>query len=360
MINLTLNDATQLTILPHLERTEELLNKAIKSLGGKSDVEVIAMPDLGLSNNATRMRGGFFTGMYLNWHSDIPFVPVDTTINSCGVYIFTLKRLLEKEEFSKLLGQAKDNIGSLNYSWNFDRGNHFITMGAFANGTPCVIMHASANEYKKDDPDKALYPAENNWYYNQIKCFSDEKSDGRFLRYIVGDTAEKFIETATSLSEINKRRFQEIAYFIFGDLVNQEYLYVPHYGMPTRTSVAIGCSWMDGKYALLTAPRKNIFIVSPTKKGSNKTINGYMLNPHGLGVEWDNPTITYADKSIFLNSEKVSDENVFLYLKGKKIRMMDASDVDIFDYASKIFKTCPGDIIETITPIASLSNYGII
>ncbi len=91
MKNLTLNDPTQRELLSHLQITENLLAKVGTKLSGcKKTASITAMPDLGIAHNVTRMRGGFFTGAHYTWDSDVPFIPVDTTVNVCGTAIFRI------------------------------------------------------------------------------------------------------------------------------------------------------------------------------------------------------------------------------------------------------------------------------
>ena len=70
MIDKTFSDNTQKAIMPHLKITEQLVSSALeKETGKECNVEITAMPDLGLANNSLRMRGGFFTGMFIEWLS---------------------------------------------------------------------------------------------------------------------------------------------------------------------------------------------------------------------------------------------------------------------------------------------------
>ena len=52
---------------------------------------IYAMPDLGIAQNGTRMLGGFYTGSCYSWDSDVPFIPVDATVNVCGTAVYRLK-----------------------------------------------------------------------------------------------------------------------------------------------------------------------------------------------------------------------------------------------------------------------------
>jgi hypothetical protein len=361
MINLTINDATQKAILPHLQITEELLSSAILyETGIEGSAEIIAMPDLGLASNSIRMRGGFFTGMYAKWQSSIPFIPIDATINSCGVYVFTLRDIIDRDTFLDLIQNAKNRINKLRYSWNFERGNHFINIGTLDNGTPCVVMHASADEYKKKNVD-ALYPTEQSWYFDSIKTYYSESCSGRYLRYITGTKAERFINIASSIEEINRKRMQEIAHLIFNNLINEELLFVSHYGMPTESSLAIGCSWKSKMFTLLTAPRKDIYIIKPT--ADQHTVNTGSTNilyPHGLGVMINDPKISYHNGTMTINGVNIDSDYSVSLVPFKQVRMQDTSDYDIMDFVQNYAKSRECQIAHVIKPTMSLNSVGVI
>ena len=72
----------------------------------QQESNIYAMPDLGIAQNGTRMLGGFYTGACYSWNSDIPFVPIDTTVNVCGTAVYKLKQKITRQEFKRRL----DNI----------------------------------------------------------------------------------------------------------------------------------------------------------------------------------------------------------------------------------------------------------
>lgn len=355
MINNTLNDCTQKAILPVLEVTEELISKAINQIDNISpEVEIVAMPDLGFSNNVIRMRGGFYTGMYLKWNSNTPFVPVDATINSCGVSIFLLNESVSYENFIEKIGLAKNKICRLGYNWNFERGNHFIALCRLDDGRHCVAIHASADEYKKSIPNCSLYPFPGVWYYDDIKVIQSTSVSGRYLRYLSGKPAEKFITVATRLEDINHKRLNQVAEMIFGDCIESEMLYVPHYGMPTETSIAIGCSWKRDQSVLLTVSSRDFYIISNKAYGNN-TI---WLTPHGFGAEILSPDVTYENNDYIISGTVVRNDDDVRKIKGKGIRCAGLSNVDVELHAKKIIKMCNAKIVYKIHPLMAVSWNG--
>ena len=66
------------------------------------------MPDLGLPSNVNRIHGGFFTGALYTWQTSTPIVPVDTTVNSCGISVYRVSAEIgSQKEFDYLINRAK-------------------------------------------------------------------------------------------------------------------------------------------------------------------------------------------------------------------------------------------------------------
>ena len=108
--NFSLNDNTQKEILKHLEITSKLLSKVGTELSGTQKESMIyAMPDLGIAQNGTRMLGGFYTFSCYSWDSDVPFIPVDATVNVCGTAVYRLKQKITPQEFQRRLDGVMKN-----------------------------------------------------------------------------------------------------------------------------------------------------------------------------------------------------------------------------------------------------------
>jgi len=149
VINFSLNDNTQKEILKHLEITSKLLSKVGTQLSGtQKESRIFAMPDLGIAQNGTRMLGGFYTGACYSWDSDVPFIPVDATVNVCGTAVYRLKDKVSVQEFKSRLDNVMANretylkyatthlpaqiLDSIDlemtnkFYWNYNVGNHFV------------------------------------------------------------------------------------------------------------------------------------------------------------------------------------------------------------------------------------------
>ena len=356
MNNRSLNDDTQLALIPHIRDTQRLLEEAISILNsGNGDAEITIMPDLGISSNAVRMNGGFFTGMFVWWDSQIPFIPIDTTVNGCGVSIYTLNDTLSTSEFFERVNHAKQVFSKYSYSWNFERGNHFISYGITEGGQPCAVFHASVDEYKRSVGDCSLYPDINVWYADDIKLL--QLGNGRYLRFITGSSAEKFSAIATTLPQKNDRRMDIAAELVFGKYLKDKLFYIPHYGMPDEHSVAIGCSWYKNQYALLTARGKNIYLILPEQSTDDQK---YILNPHGFGVQLSKPcSVAYQNNhTLCLNTVPITNQTPILTTDIQRIRGTQMQDYEIKMHVDRILQICQGSILDTIHQIASVSSVG--
>ena len=288
-------DTTQRAILPHLQRTENLLAAASSTESRhKEDAEIVVLPDLGLPHNVRRMHGGFYTGAFYQWSGDVPLVPVDATVNVCGVSVFrTTMDPTNLSEFMHEVGRARSRIeAETAFSWNWASGNHFATLaevrdsGVLPEGR-YLVLHASAAEFKKQY--NGLYPDPRNWYADSVKTIWGE--DGRYLRYLSGKKAEQFYKQAQMLIAYQRSRQRTCAELICGAAgIEEEIWSVPHYGMPDQNSVAIGCQWLDETnpdYLLLTRPEAPLYLVRAQAGGPNTVSTAYgrrLLTPHGLGV----------------------------------------------------------------------------
>lgn len=300
------NDKTRREILPHLEKTKDLICKTLEEINGeKGFCEIIPLEDLCIPNNVVRMQGGFYTGCLVKWESKIPFVPVDATVNACGVSVFKLSKMLTENEFLSGVNRAREVFGD---SWNFDNGNHFVSLCKGENGDAYLVVHASDNTYKYGE--KGLYPYNNPWYESEIQVY---KQENRYLRYIKGQSASDFYELYKLAEKSNPLRNRKLCEIIAGESLIQSEIYTPHYGMPNQNSVAIGCQWGRKQLVLLTAPSKDIFVFEGDKN---------LLYPHGFGMKLGNITsgIKYENGELFINGESVKNKSSFIKSGGLENR----------------------------------------
>jgi len=389
--NFSLNDNTQKEILKHLETTSKLLSKVGTKLSETQKESMIyAMPDLGIAQNGTRMLGGFYTGACYSWNSDVPFVPVDTTVNVCGTTVYKLNQNITVQEFQKRLDNVMQNRDTyLKYAsthlpsqildsidleradkfyWNYNVGNHFailaeqnddnseLTEGQY------MIVHASAIELKKDNLKYGLYPVEGNWYYDDIKTIYDD-NENRYLRYIYGKKAVQFAELASMLQKINKDRNRYFCKTVLGELAGEEVINLSHYGMPTNNAVCIGCQWEQEDFTLLTAPGNDIFLVHPNVTApntidlNNKKIT---LTPHGCGVMLKNSsdTIKYLNDGILIGNKHFKKGESINIGNDVSVRTNNMDSKHVKQHIETVLDRCPGTIYGQMYQLFARTKYG--
>jgi hypothetical protein len=359
MKDLTIGDNTQVHLLQHLEITEQLLAKAASFVSGsEQSAQIYLMPDLGLPLNISRIHGGFYTGALYTWTSKIPFVPIDTTVNSCGVSVFRIKtEIKSREEFIQKIELAINKTKDTSYKWNFANGNHFINYCETEGSDDIrpgkyIVLHSSASEFKNQY--NGLYPTQGNWYSDKIKVI---RSNSRHIRYIEGKTAEQFISVAKMLAKFNQIRHRFFADLIInGSNIEEEIVNVQHYGMPSDNSVAIGCQWFctPDVYLLLTAPERPMYFIRVKKGGKNTvTLDGqeFLLSPHGLGVRSSNEIkIKYNENTMIINNKEYSLVERLAWGAPVEVRSFDNTK-QTPELVNKVLEKCPGDIIGSLNPV---------
>lgn len=288
-------DQTQEELLPFLAVTERLLVEACGEAGECGGAEIIALPDLGMPHNAARIHGGFLTGAFYTWECSTPFVPVDATVNLCGVAVFRLDGESGViHDFAGAVERAKGAWAERTpYLWNFTTGNHFVILACDAHGQHYLILHASPAEFKANYP--GLYPNDGSWFAHSVRTHRATDGSSRYLRYLAGSPAVRFYERAQWLLSYQKDRMRSAAELIAGRRhVDTEVFNDTHYGMKTTNSIGIGCYVFDAVgenasrlYPLLTRPKAPIpLVIADAASTATVTLanRDYVLAPHGLGV----------------------------------------------------------------------------
>lgn len=322
------------------------------------------MPDLGLPHNVRRIHGGFFTGALYRWESDAPIVPVDATVNLCGVSIFkTSVDFKDNDAFQDRIARAHRAWEECTpFSWNFDNGNHFIIY-AETTGSPdlpagrYLVLHSSPSEFKKQY--NGLYPTNGNWYANDIKV---HQSNGRYLRYLTGRPAARFIDTAAMLETYQRERQRLCAGLVAGESeLEEEFLSVPHYGMPDESSIAIGCQWLRSDrplYLLLTRPHEPLFLIRALPGGPNVVPTRHgprLITPHGLGVEsTEKPSIRYLPDKL-----EVSDRTFSLDESLAAEQVVSIRDFSRDRTLGRVLEACPGEVVGELRQIYSYYRNGV-
>ena len=392
MIDLTIKDQTQKSVLEHLEKTEELLGRVASKLSGcKKDAKIYAMPDLGIAQNGTRMMGGFYTGACYMWNTDVPFIPVDATVNVCGTAVYKLNQKITNKEFVERLDLVmndrktyldfvktclpKEVLSSIDindaskFYWNYNKGNHFVILAQSNGGNGLeagqyMIVHASAIEFKKDNLKSGLYPMKGNWFYDDIQTEYDDEHK-RYIRYITGNKAKRFFKIADYLQGFNKFRNRYFCQKVLGDLMEKEIINISHYGMPSINSVCIGSQWEKQYFTLLTAPGNDIFLVHPeinTKNKNNLQLDNktITLTPHGCGVKMNNPQdkIKYFNGGIQIGDKCYrSGESVDIGVD-VSVRTKGMTTQELNNHIKDILTICPGTVYGRLSQQFARTKYG--
>ena len=302
-----LNDDTQKTLIPFLEETRKLFDKAIEKHGHPDNIDgysiIVPSLDLGVPNNTQRLAGGFATGLLVAWKCAIDIVPIDATVNVCTSSVFKIDRNRVHQEwfdgkkgnesFSLFVQQlSKKASKSRGYSFSFDSGNHFLLIAKDKKTEEYyLVMHSSANELKKSY--MGLYPVENNWYSNKIKTVYN-KDNTRYFRYLKDVEARYFIQMAHNFKGYNEQIHQWIAEEINGSRYlnhndNQTRWMYHHYYMPTDNSIALGTfvEPIGTQVPMFSAHGKPIYIFQIGEKNNTINLGGekgrVCLVPHGWG-----------------------------------------------------------------------------
>lgn len=242
-------DNTQNVILPYLKDTEKLLSKLVEEHDPNGWAKIIPSNDLGMPNNITRIAGGFLTGALYDWSCAVPIIPVDATVNTCTSAVFELKDFdiesLDNMKFQRIVEDLCAEAMKNGYAFSFNSGNHFLIIAEDDDGNYYLVLHCSAKQAKESC--FGLYPTERVWYRDKIKTIlNDDQS--RYLRYIRGDAAVRFIDYANRFRDFNEELHTYVSE-AFAKLTSSRIsdfkILRHHYGMPTKSSIAIGTFVVD-------------------------------------------------------------------------------------------------------------------
>lgn len=361
------SDPAHNLLLPFLRDTEVLLQKALQTLDKNSSCRVVPAVDLGFPHDVVRIAGGFPTGCYVEWNSEVPFVPIDTTVNIDTSTVFELDDDISDQVDEAFFNALRKNIEDSSYIFNFHKGNHFISFGRYrSTGTPVLVIHSNEKEFKYQY--NGLMPAEDNWYSDEVSII---KKGDRYLRYISGSTAKLFIDIAKSLEEFNVVRHRFVAHLLTKGMtkINSQ-KDDHHYFMPSRQSVAIGCfPVVTGSIVpIFSRPGRDITLFSP-EKGGNNVIQSHgkfddlVLVPHGWGktcLDGIDFKIDYSRREFSLSGEKYEIKT--LVSLGKDDRLILRDFDDDHEDANSLFTLmshhCPGRVIDKIEQITSFTKNG--
>jgi hypothetical protein len=144
---------------------------------------------------------------------------------------------------------------------------------------------------------------------------------------------------------------QLFAEAIFGSRLGYELIHIPHYGMPTASSVAIGCSWSAYKSILLSLPGKDFYLIENPDASK-------WLTPHGFGASVTDADISYRQNGLFISGKQIITDKNVQALPEKNIRLTGAEQRKIDSHVRHILSTCNARIAQRFHPLISVNQKG--
>lgn len=323
-------DFTQGNLSKYINVTNELITDALKLYDTAAKSKIVTTMELGFPNDIIRLAGGFGTGLYIQWDSCIPFIPVDTTVNVCTTSLFTLSNDMEEKITPALIQNIREQILQRGFRPNFDRGNHFIIYAkSRISNQYFLVLHSDTYH----DGYESMSPEFENWYYNDIKILI---KDGRYLRYIIGEKAREYYDRTKYLEVQNSAKHDYVANDIIGsDAVIESSQIMHHHCMPSSSSILIGCYLVSAHTTLpiLSSPGRPIYLYRFDKslEEQNCIDNHHFIVPHGWGRYFDGNFSLHLDlpnNVLFLNDSKfdIQPKQTFKSCENIKIRSFNNSD----------------------------------
>ena len=300
-----IGDSTQKVLLPYIHETKSLMDTAISKYDKNGYANIIPAFDLGFSYNVGRLAGGFTTGMVVDWHCDVPFVPIDITLKECSGSVIKLSNCENplKSFNAKNISKALAKLKNEGFFFNFNSGNHFISLFKDKHETYYLVVHSGDDSYR--NRETGVYPVKDVWYENEIHTLYN-KDKTRYLKYLVGAPAQRFIEFALS-NRANVASFHNaLAGRIFSQLDNDFTCSTyQHYGLHSEHTAVLGAGLVPrgSVYPIFSNQGLPILIVSSSPDMWSLEIDEkeYYVFPHGWGQEIKDVTAIYnnLDKDCF-------------------------------------------------------------
>lgn len=312
----------QRKVIKELECTERVLTKIATCVSNsEKKAEICVLPDVG-NVDETISNQMFYNGTLAYWETDVPFVPIEPTMNVSGISIYRINNALHPLQFMERVGKALRNK---RYNWNYAAKDQLIALMS-ATGKECLqkgqylLLNMPINEYQqKNMQDGIITPG--NWFYDKIKTSTDLIS-GKKLDYLEGKDAEKFYAIIKRLERYYIDRNDYFANLVLKEAYDKRVLLATNYGMPTLNSVAIGCYWHCKMYPLIVKPKNRVYLMYPNWNNTFKLEKEEIcISPCSIKADVDE---CYEEKILSVALEK-----------------------------------CAGDIIDKLIPIAIFTNKGM-
>ncbi len=353
------------TLREWIAGTERAFRSALRAVDVTADCEIRPSLDIGFPHDAVRLAAGFPTGCLVRWHSSVPVIPIDTTVNVCTSSLFLLEGdvdgMFDADSFRRL----EDAVARSSYVMNFHRGNHFIAIARRrATGEWYLVLHSSASEFKKGY--NGLYPVPGNWYMDRVRSLDVE---GRRMRIVVGDTAEMFFKLAKQVEAFNATRHSFLANVLTQHVAPiATEVHHHHYFMPSASMVVIGSFLAEegSVVPIFSFPGDPILLWEVIAADRNKVdVDGkpLYLVPHGWGKTSRVPASLAVDlraNLLLVNGESFPME-VDTSLRAHPdlvLRRYGFSEDGRDYYPSMLRSQCDGRVVDLLDQRASYNKAG--
>ncbi len=357
-----MDDYARITLTKHINTTNNLLKKTLHIFDSNANSEIIGTLELGYPNDVIRLAGGFAIGLMVKWEASIPFIPVDTTVNVCTTTICEIDHNLINDFNLHLIKNISEKISCSSFSFNFYRGNHFISLLKGENNDKYyIILHSDA--YRKGYD--SISPLKGNWYFDDIKVYED---NNRYLRYIIGKKAETYYKM-TKIAELNNEQKHSFVLELLTknkcNILNIKHFH--HHFMPNEQTIIIGCYFVeqDETVPIMTFPGHPIYMFRVlSNENSMYKINNKILTPHGWGkgsVKRMNIAIDNKNNLLRIGEHILNIENNVTLNNINNISVRHyAQNKHVDSYLDQLNNEVKGINTELLLQLASYSKNGLI
>lgn len=358
-------DPAQKFLIPHLQRTENVLRSALRRLDPKADCRITPAADLCFPHDVIRIAGGFATGCLVDWECSVPAIPIDTTVNIDTSSVFWLSGSVAESWSVERFNSLRQTIDeSSSYEWNFHKGNHFIASVIRASdGQRGIVIHSNEKEFKYQF--NGLMPVDQNWFMDDV---SIHEENGVYVRLLTGHKAALFSQVALDLETYNINRHRFIAMMLTqgGADIEGEY-HKQHYYMPSASSVAIGCYLCQpGEIVpVFSRPGADIHLFECSAGGRNQITmfdgKSALIVPHGWGKTFNaDPSVKRVNEFLEVNGRLFEiAPKITLGVHPDLIVRQFSSDPDSPDSLySRMSSHTPGRVVDRLQQVSSYSKAG--
>lgn len=290
-----LNDGASCLGIANMQYGLAKIHWVQRELGIPANATFISAPDLTVTRNTSRWRGGFGYGGSLTWgDGNLDLMILDSKPNACGMIVGLLDHLPDKAELLRrvhVLNQEYVEIDDVPIEWDLGKSNHYIDLfrvepvAAEEFAPYAFMMHFAGGELRGETEHGAgLYWDRSPTLRSRMKAFD---SPFGTVRVLIGDDARDYVEFYQWVDALVQKRRRYAADRLFDDyaLLNNE----THQGLTHANQIVLGCyHFTDAErlYPIGLRPDEPAYLVRGRPNLSPETIAtlGYEERARRLGV----------------------------------------------------------------------------